>query len=213
VIRAFGELPNLCPALHLPLQAGSDAVLRRMGRKYDRARYLSIVEALRQARPDIALTTDLIVGFPGETEDDFLQTLEMMELVRFESSYSFRYSDRPGVASLRLRPKVPDEVGQERLLRLQSLQNGITKESLKALEGCETDVLLEAMSRRQDAGAHFWRGRDAGGRVVNVRMSPELAGPEHSGALLCGRMVRARIIEAKNHSLLGALLGALPGEP
>lgn len=213
VIRAFGELPNLCPALHLPLQAGSDAVLKRMGRKYDRARYLAIVDALREARPDIALTTDLIVGFPGETEDDFLQTLEMMELVRFESSYSFRYSDRPGVASLRLRPKVPDEVGQERLLRLQSLQNGITKESLKALEGCETDVLLEAMSRRQDAGAHFWRGRDAGGRVVNVRMSPELAGPEHSGALLCGRMVRARIIEAKNHSLLGALLGALPGEP
>ena len=212
VIRAFGELENLCPALHLPLQAGSDAVLKRMGRKYDRARYLAIVEALRQARPDIALTTDLIVGFPGETEQDFAQTLEMMELVRFESSFSFRYSDRPGVASLRLRPKVPDEVGQERLLRLQSLQNGITKESLKALEGCETDVLLEAPSRRQDEGAHFWRGRDAGGRVVNVRMmnvhmSSGLAGQEHIGAALCGRMVRARILEAKNHSLLGEEVG------
>jgi len=207
VIRAFGELENLCPALHLPLQAGSDAVLKRMGRKYDRARYLGIVEALRQARPDIALTTDLIVGFPGETEEDFVQTLEMMELVRFESSFSFRYSDRPGVASLRLRPKVPDEVGQERLLRLQSLQNGITKESLKALEGCETDVLLEAPSRRQDEGAHFWRGRDAGGRVVNVRMGTGLSGLDHSGASLCGRMVRARILEAKNHSLLGEEVG------
>ena len=203
VIRAFGELENLCPALHLPLQAGSDEVLRRMGRKYDRARYLATVQALRAARPDIALTTDLIVGFPGESEDDFLQTLEMMELVRFESSYSFRYSDRPGVASLRLRPKVPDEVGQERLLRLQSLQNGITKESLKALEGCETDVLLEAMSRRQDEGGSFWRGRDPGGRVVNVRMSGESLGVEPLGSTLCGRMVRVRILEAKNHSLLG----------
>ncbi|MDQ7835222.1 MAG: tRNA (N6-isopentenyl adenosine(37)-C2)-methylthiotransferase MiaB [Humidesulfovibrio sp.] len=208
VIRAFGELENLCPALHLPLQAGSDEVLRRMGRKYDRARYLGIVEALRQARPDIALTTDLIVGFPGETEDDFAQTLEMMERVRFESSFSFRYSDRPGVASLRMSPKVPDEIGQERLLRLQSLQNVITKESLKALEGCEADVLLEAPSRRQDEGAQFWRGRDPGGRVVNVRMSgPRLPGAggdaEASGLALCGRMVRARIVEAKNHSLLG----------
>ncbi|MDP3427747.1 MAG: tRNA (N6-isopentenyl adenosine(37)-C2)-methylthiotransferase MiaB, partial [Humidesulfovibrio sp.] len=139
--------------------------------------------------------------------EDFAQTLEMMELVRFESSFSFRYSDRPGVASLRLRPKVPDEVGQERLLRLQSLQNGITKETLKALEGCETDVLLEAPSRRQDEGGHFWRGRDAGGRVVNVHMSSGLAGQEPLGAALCGRMVRARILEAKNHSLLGEEVG------
>ncbi len=202
VIRAFGELENLCPALHLPLQAGSDEVLRRMGRKYDRARYLATVSALREARPDIALTTDLIVGFPGESEDDFLQTLELMELVRFESSFSFRYSDRPGVASLRLRPKVPEEVGQERLLRLQSLQNVITKESLKALEGRETEVLLEALSRRQDEGESFWRGRDPGGRVVNVRMRPE-----SSGLPLCGRMVRVRILEAKNHSLLGEEVG------
>ncbi|MHC1700659.1 MAG: tRNA (N6-isopentenyl adenosine(37)-C2)-methylthiotransferase MiaB [Humidesulfovibrio sp.] len=205
VIRAFGELENLCPALHLPLQAGSDEILRRMGRKVDRARYLAIVQALRAARPDLALTTDLIVGFPGETEDDFLQTLDMMERVRFESSFSFRYSDRPGVAAARLRPKVPEEVGQERLLRLQSLQNGITKESLKALEGCETDVLLEAPSRRQDEGGHFWRGRDPGGRVVNVRLSG--AGAEGSGSPLCGRMVRVRIVEAKNHSLLGEEVG------
>jgi tRNA-2-methylthio-N6-dimethylallyladenosine synthase len=108
VIRAFGELANLCPALHLPLQAGSDSVLARMGRKYDRTRYLGIVEGLRAARPDIALTTDLIVGFPGETEDDFAQTLDMMERVRFESSFSFRYSDRPGTASVRMTPKIDE---------------------------------------------------------------------------------------------------------
>ncbi len=198
VVRAFGELANLCPALHLPLQAGSDAVLKRMGRKYDRARYLAIVEALRAARPDIMLTTDLIVGFPGETEEDFEQTLDMVERVGFESSYSFRYSDRPGVAAARMEPKVPDEVGQVRLLRLQSLQNGITKQSLNRLEGRETDVLLEAPSRRQDVEGSFWRGRDPGGRVVNVRMAADLL-----GASLGGRMVRVRIIEAKNHSLLG----------
>jgi len=198
VVRAFGELPNLCPALHLPLQAGSDAVLKRMGRKYDRARYLAIVEALRAARPDIMLTTDLIVGFPGETEEDFEQTLDMVERVGFESSYSFRYSDRPGVAAARMEPKVPDEVGQARLLRLQSLQNGITKQSLNRLEGRVTDVLLEAPSRRQDVEGSFWRGRDPGGRVVNVRMAADLL-----GASLGGRMVRVRIIEAKNHSLLG----------
>ncbi|MGE4263108.1 MAG: tRNA (N6-isopentenyl adenosine(37)-C2)-methylthiotransferase MiaB [Desulfovibrio sp.] len=218
VIRAFGELPNLCPALHLPLQAGSDAVLRRMGRKYDRARYLDIVAGLRAARPDIALTTDLIVGFPGETEEDFLQTLEMMERVRFESSFSFRYSDRPGVAAVRMTPKIGEAEAQGRLLRLQSLQNDITKETLKSLEGAEAIVLLEAKSRRQDQGPAFWRGRDEAGRVVNLRLGePVYAGPDCTQAVAidtqrpgreyAGLMVRARIVAAKNHSLVGEKVG------
>jgi len=215
VIRAFGELPNLCPSLHLPLQAGSDAVLQRMGRKYDRAKYLAIVAQLRAARPDIVLTTDLIVGFPGETEEDFQATLEMMERVRFESSFSFRYSDRPGVAAVRMTPKVEESVAQERLLRLQSLQNGITKESLKSLEGRETVVLLEAKSRRQDEGATSWRGRDEAGRVVNIRLdgcAPDLCGAPCDGESgggrgMAGLMVRARIVEAKNHSLVGEKVG------
>jgi tRNA-2-methylthio-N6-dimethylallyladenosine synthase len=208
VVRAFGELENLCPALHLPLQAGSDAVLARMGRKYDRARYLSIVAELRAARPDIALTTDLIVGFPGESEDDFAQTLEMMERVRFESSFSFRYSDRPGTASVRMSPKVDAQVAGERLLRLQSLQNAITKETLKSQEGREAVVLLEAKSRKQDDGPCFWRGRDEAGRVVNLRLDDDLAPARAArGADLAGLMVRARIREAKNHSLLGERVG------
>jgi len=213
VIRAFGELENLCPALHLPLQAGSDAVLKRMGRKYDRARYLEIVAGLRAARPDIALTTDLIVGFPGETGDDFLQTLEMMERVRFESSFSFRYSDRPGVAAVRMTPKIDEAVAQGRLLRLQSLQNDITKESLKSLEGREAVVLLEAKSRRQDQGPAFWRGRDEAGRVVNLRLGEPCAvetdsvETERPGREFAGLMVRARIVAAKNHSLVGEKVG------
>jgi len=213
VIRAFGELPNLCPSLHLPLQAGSDAVLRRMGRKYDRARYLDIVRELRAARPELSLTTDLIVGFPGETEDDFAATLEMMERVRFESSFSFCYSDRPGVASARMTPKVEESVSKARLLRLQSLQNSITKESLKSLEGHEVIVLLEAKSRKQDDGPCFWRGRDEAGRVVNLRLDdiaaagPEAQASEGTGLALAGLLVRARIVEAKNHSLLGEKVG------
>lgn len=203
VIRAFGELPNLCPALHLPLQAGSDAVLKRMGRKYDRARYLDTVAALRAARPGIALTTDLIVGFPGETEEDFLQTLEMMERVRFESSFSFRYSDRPGVAAVRMTPKIDEAVSQARLLRLQSLQNDITKETLKSQEGAEAIVLLEAKSRKQDQGPTFWRGRDEGGRVVNLRLGEAEFTPRD----FTGLLVRARILAAKNHSLVGEKVG------
>ncbi len=204
VIRAFGDLENLCPALHLPMQSGSDAILKRMGRKYDRERYLGIARDLRAARPDIALTTDLIVGFPGETEDDFAATLEMMERVRFESSFSFCYSDRPGVAAARMSPKVPEAESKARLARLQSLQNDITREALKSLEGREVVALLEARSRRQDDGPVFWRGRDEAGRVVNVRLDGE-EGRAADDAV--GLFTRVRVREAKNHSLLGEKVG------
>jgi len=211
VIRAFGELENLCPSLHLPLQAGSDAVLKRMGRKYDRARYLDIVRELRAARPEIALTTDLIVGFPGETEADFNETLDIMERVGFESSFSFCYSDRPGTASVRMTPKVPETESKTRLARLQSLQNVLTKESLKRLEGREAVVLLEAKSRRQDDGPCFWRGRDEAGRVVNLRLDMDAASAagvaRDAGDDLAGLFARVRICEAKNHSLLGEKVG------
>lgn len=199
VIRAFGELKNLCPSLHLPLQAGSDAVLKSMRRKYDRERYLKIVDELKAARPDISLTTDLIVGFPGETEEDFLQTLEMVERVGYESSFSFKYSDRPGTASVKMEPKVEPEVATDRLDRLQKLQNSLTRKSLKKLEGLETIVLVEGLSRKQDGPDSSWRGRDPAGRVVNF----EYDGPED----LHGMLVPVRIVEAKKHSLSGERTG------
>lgn len=199
VIEAFGKLSNLCPSLHLPMQAGSDAVLKRMGRKYDRRRYLSIVDGLRQARPDISLTTDLIVGFPGETEEDFEQTLEMVERVGFESSFSFKYSDRPGVAALKFSPKVEPEVATKRLDRLQKLQNDITRKCLKNLVGRPAEVLVEGKSRRQDGLGIFWRGRDASWRVVNFRYDCDDD--------IVGSMVPATITEAKNHSLIGERTG------
>ncbi|WP_147822737.1 tRNA (N6-isopentenyl adenosine(37)-C2)-methylthiotransferase MiaB [Salidesulfovibrio onnuriiensis] len=199
VIRAFGELDNLCPSLHLPMQAGSDDVLRRMGRKYDSKRYVEIVDGLRAARPNLALTTDLIVAFPGETEEDFEQTMEMVEKVGFESSFSFKYSDRPGVAALKMKPKIAPDVAAERLMRLQNLQNDITRKCLKKLVGTEDDVLVEGKSRKQDEGGFWWRGRDAAGRVVNFRFEGDRD--------LEGLMVPVRIVEAKKHSLVGKRTG------
>ena len=195
VIRAFGELENLCPSLHLPLQSGSDAVLKAMRRKYTRSRYLEIVDGLKAARPDIALTTDLIVGFPGETEADFRDTLEMVERVGYESSFSFKYSDRPGVAAVNMEPKVDPVEASERLTRLQSLQNSITRKCLKNLEGVRTVAFIEGLSRMQSGEATWWKGRDPAGRIVNVAMD------QSEG--LAGLMVPVTIVEAKKHSLVG----------
>lgn len=199
VIEAFGRLKNLCPSLHLPLQSGADAMLKAMRRKYDRKRYLTIVEQLKSARPDIALTTDLIVGFPGETDADFEDTLEMVERVGFESSFSFKYSDRPGVAAVNMEPKVAPEVAGERLLRLQTLQNSITRKCLKNLEGVETNALIEGLSRKQEGAGVSLKGRDPAGRIVNVLMD------EAEG--LIGMMIPVRITEAKKHSLMGERIG------
>ena len=195
VIRAFGELANLCPSLHLPLQSGSDAVLKAMRRKYTRARYLEIVDGLKAARPDIALTTDLIVGFPGETEADFQDTLKMVERVGYESSFSFKYSDRPGVAAVNMEPKVDPAEASERLTRLQSLQNSITRKCLKNLEGVQSVAFIEGLSRMQSGEATWWKGRDPAGRIVNVAMARSEG--------LEGLMVPVTIIEAKKHSLVG----------
>ncbi len=198
VVAAFGELPNLSPQLHLPVQSGSDAVLKAMGRKYTRQRYLDIVRDLRAACPHIALTTDIIVGFPGETQRDFEDTLELMRQVRYESSFSFKYSDRPGVRAEKMDFKVPEEEKARRLSVLQDLQNRITAEELESLVGAEVDVLVEGKSRMQDGEALFWRGRDGGGRIVNFPSPlPDLT----------GKMIRVRILAAKKHSLTGETRG------
>ena len=173
-----------------------------MGRKYDTARYLGIVRALQAARPDIALGTDLIVGFPGETDEDFERTLEMMREVRFESSFSFKYSDRPGVAAVNMTPKVDPQTASERLSRLQELQNEITSEALESRVGAVCEVLFDGPSRVQPGDAAFWRGRDSGGRIVNV----PLRGSEREEDL-AGRIMPVRITEAKKHSLIGEKTG------
>lgn len=202
-VALFGELPNLCPRLHLPLQAGSDAVLARMGRKYDAARYIELTDALRAARPDIALSTDLIVGFPGESEEDFQQTLALMRRCGFMSSFSFCYSDRPGTRASRFLDKIAPDVQQDRLLRLQALQEELGQAWLDARIGQETDLLIEGESRRDDSsdGLRSWQGRDPYGALIHVGL------PSADGDMT-GRMVRVRLTEAKKHSLLGQQAGA-----
>ena len=208
VIAAFGELPNLCPSLHLPVQSGSDAVLERMGRKYTVAQYLEKVEGLRRARPDISLTTDFIVGFPGETEEDFQATLDLMRAVRFDGSFSFLYNDRPGVASVKMEPKISDTVKSLRLAELQALQNAQQEAMLKSLMGARALVLVEGKARRAgpeesagpgaESGTGTWTGRDEAGRTVNFAAP---AGPD-----LTGIIVPVRISQAKKHSLWGEAL-------
>ena len=189
----FAELPQLCPRLHLPLQSGSDSMLKKMGRGYTMERYLGVVDALRKARPDIALSTDLIVGFPSETEEEFEDTLKAVDSCGFMSSFSFCYSDRPGTRASAMPFKIPHEVQLERLERLQSLQNDRAEAWLRSRVGLTTDVLLEALSHRQDGGGNVWQGRDPWGDMVNVRM------PEGEGRP--GQFVDVKIEKALKHSL------------
>jgi tRNA-2-methylthio-N6-dimethylallyladenosine synthase len=198
VIAAFGELPNLCPSLHLPVQSGSDAVLGRMGRKYTVAQYLATVEDLRRARPDISLSTDFIVGFPGETEEDFQATLDLMRAVRFEASFSFLYNDRPGVASVKMEPKISDTVKSRRLAELQALQKGQQESMLGSLIGTCAQVLVDGPGRCRGSERPAWTGRDEAGRTVNFAAPSE---PD-----LTGRIVPVHITEAKKHSLWGEAL-------
>ena len=201
VIRAFGELEALCPQLHLPVQSGSDKVLKAMGRRYDMTRYREIVAGLRRARPDLALSTDLMVGFPGEGEEDFQRTLDLVQEVGFASVFSFMYSDRPGVRAEAMAPKVGEAVKAERLARLQGLQDALTDRALAAMVGREVDVLLEGESASREAGPEgperYWRGRDPYNQVVNVIL------PDAGDGAWAGKLVAARIIEAKKHTLLG----------
>ncbi|MDR2892228.1 MAG: tRNA (N6-isopentenyl adenosine(37)-C2)-methylthiotransferase MiaB [Deltaproteobacteria bacterium] len=146
LIQAFADLPVLAPRLHLPLQSGSDHILKRMGRKYDLPRYLELVEGLRKARPGLTLSTDIIVGFPGESEADFEQTMQAMRLADFAASFSFVYSDRPGAKACGFKDKVPHAEGLKRLGRLQSWQNENTARILQSRLGTPATVLIEGQS-------------------------------------------------------------------
>ncbi|RQD73951.1 tRNA (N6-isopentenyl adenosine(37)-C2)-methylthiotransferase MiaB [Desulfonatronospira sp. MSAO_Bac3] len=199
VIQAFGELPALCPHLHLPLQSGSDQVLSSMGRKYNSDDYLRIVEKLRSSCPDISLTTDLIVGFPGETDADFENTMDIVKKVGFDSSFSFKYSDRPGVRAADMQPKIDDETKTERLARLQQLQSELTRDRLAGRVGRQELVLVEGRSKKQGPpDTVSWTGRDPGGRLVHVHLPVERD--------CTGEVLRVTIVRAHKHSLSGEVI-------
>ncbi|MDR3319450.1 MAG: tRNA (N6-isopentenyl adenosine(37)-C2)-methylthiotransferase MiaB [Desulfovibrio sp.] len=200
-VAAFAALAPLCPRLHLPLQSGSDAVLNRMGRKYDRRGFLDLVERLRKVRPDMALATDVIVGFPGESERDFEDTLDMMETCGFMSSFSFCYSDRPGTRAVLFPDKVDPSVSRERLARLQALQETLTGRWLENCVGRKTDILIEGRSRRQEAGQTSWQGRDSYGVLVHIAL-PDCAD-------YTGKMASVTVTRAKKNTLAAQLAGEL----
>src|SRR6266498_4456267 len=147
-LAAMAETPAVCEHVHLPVQSGSSRVLKRMLRRYDRDRYLEVVAALRSAVPGIALTTDIIVGFPGETEDDFQETLSLVEQVGFDDAYTFKYSLREGTPATRLKDPVSDAVAGERLERLVAAVRGIARRRNVALVGSTHEVLLEGRAKR-----------------------------------------------------------------
>src|SRR5437899_118405 len=148
VVAAMAQTPAVCEHVHVPVQSGSSRVLKRMLRRYDRARYLDVVAALRSAVPGITLTTDIIVGFPGETEDDFQETLSLVEEVGFDDAYTFKYSPREGTPALKLKDHVADDVPGERLERLVALVRRLARQKSVALIGTSHEVLVEGRAKR-----------------------------------------------------------------
>ena len=190
LIGLFAELQPLCEHLHLPVQSGSDRILQAMNRVYSREHYLQKVEKLGRTAPGLSLSTDLIVGFPGETEADFQDTLDLVREVAFHQAYCFKYSPRPQTRAASLPDQVPEEVKAERLARLLELQNRLTLAAHQRLVGHIREVLVEGKSKRSNQELS---GRLRTNQVVNF------SGPQE----LVGRLVQVEITEAHPHSLKG----------
>ncbi|SNT33560.1 tRNA-2-methylthio-N6-dimethylallyladenosine synthase [Asanoa hainanensis] len=167
VIAAMAETPNVCHSLHMPLQSGSDAVLKAMRRSYRQERYLGIIDKVRAAMPDAAITTDIIVGFPGETESDFAQTLDVVRQARFSSAFTFQYSPRPGTPAATMDDQVPKAVVQERYERLMEVVEETTWAENQALVGSRVEVLVAVGEGRKDERTGRMSGRARDGRLVH----------------------------------------------
>lgn len=167
VIAAMAETPNVCHSLHMPLQSGSDRVLKAMRRSYRQEKYLGIIDKVRAAMPDAAITTDIIVGFPGETEEDFEQTLEVVRRARFSSAFTFQYSIRPGTPAATMADQIPKAVVQDRYNRLITLLEEITWAENKKLVGQKVEVLVAVGEGRKDERTGRMSGRARDGRLVH----------------------------------------------
>jgi tRNA-2-methylthio-N6-dimethylallyladenosine synthase len=168
VIDAMAETPNVMPQLHMPLQSGSDRILQAMRRSYRSERYLGIIERVRAAMPHAAITTDIIVGFPGETDDDFAQTVEVVEAARFASAFTFQYSPRPGTPAATMPDQIPADVVRERYQRLVSTVDDIAWAENRAQVGRTVEVLLATGEGRKDDRTERRSGRAADNRLVHV---------------------------------------------
>ncbi|MFI5907355.1 tRNA (N6-isopentenyl adenosine(37)-C2)-methylthiotransferase MiaB [Dactylosporangium sp. NPDC051541] len=172
VIAAMAETPNVCHSLHMPLQSGSDAVLRSMRRSYRAEKYLGIIDKVRAAMPDAAITTDIIVGFPGETEADFAATLDVVRAARYASAFTFQYSKRPGTPAASMESQVPKAVVQERYDRLISVLEEISWAENKRLVGSTLEVLVAVGEGRKDNATGRLSGRARDGRLVHFAADP-----------------------------------------
>ncbi|MEV0382258.1 tRNA (N6-isopentenyl adenosine(37)-C2)-methylthiotransferase MiaB [Nonomuraea sp. NPDC050643] len=194
VIAAMAETPNVMHQLHMPLQSGSDRVLKAMRRSYRAERYLGIIERVRAAMPDAAISTDIIVGFPGETEEDFQGTLDVVRRSRFANAFTFQYSIRPGTPAATMPDQVPKEVVQERYERLVALQEEISWEENKKQVGRTLEVLVAEGEGRKDDATHRLSGRAADNRLVHFAVGSETPRP--------GDMVTVEVTYAAPHHLV-----------
>ena len=193
LIAAHGEVKNLMPMLHLPVQSGSDRILKAMNRRHDAAAYIAIIEKLRAARPDMAFSSDFIVGFPSETDADFEDTLKLVETVGFAGSYVFKYSPRPGTPAAEKAEQVPDEVMDERMQRLMKLISTQQLRFNRQMVGTTQPVLIERLGRKD-------------GQVIGKTPWMQSVVLENAVHMM-GRLVDVRIDEAYEFSLKGEIVG------
>ena len=196
VIDAMAETPNVMPSLHMPLQSGSDKVLKDMRRSYRSKKFLGIIEKVREKMPDAAITTDIIVGFPGETEEDFQGTLDVVEASRFSSAFTFQYSIRPGTPAATMDDQIPKEVVQERFERLIELQERVSWAGNREQEGRTVEVLVAPSEGRKDAETHRMSGRARDNRLVHFAV------PEGAERPRPGDMVTVDVTYGAPHHLV-----------
>jgi tRNA-2-methylthio-N6-dimethylallyladenosine synthase len=194
VIAAMAETPNVMPSLHMPLQSGSDSVLKAMRRSYRQERYLAIIDRVRAAIADAAITTDIIVGFPGETEADFEQTLHVVREARFSGAFTFQYSKRPGTPAATMDGQVPKQVVQERYERLVALQEEISWAENRRLLGRTLEVLVAEGEGRKDQATRRLSGRARDNRLVHFAPGAEVPRP--------GDMATVEVTYAAPHHLV-----------
>ena len=207
LINAFQTNDKLCNHIHLPVQSGSNRILKRMNRKYTRELYLDKVAKLRDTCPDIAITSDIIVGFPGESEADFNETLDLLKKVEYDGLFAFMYSDRPNAPATQLKAKIPEAQKSERLQILLDLQESYTKKKNEALIGSVQSILAEGFSKKQFSGrlnesnqANQWTGRTSTNKIVNFYQGDLTA---DCGEISPGKIVQVKIDKAYAHSLWG----------
>jgi tRNA-2-methylthio-N6-dimethylallyladenosine synthase len=195
LIQAYSKLSKLCEHIHLPFQSGSDSILKAMHRGYTKESYLEKIDRLKKVCPSMAVTADVIVGFPGEEEKDFEETLDLIQKVRFDDLFSFKYSPRKGTRAAQLTDKVEERVKQDRLSALQKIQRETTLQKNQELEGCVEEVLVEGRSKQSHQDV---TGRTRSNKIVNFE----------GDLSLVGKLVAVRITKAYPHSFRGAILNS-----